>query len=149
MTAKTSQEPGYAEFEAAWDEFFVTVRRARGRAAAEPGALTSSQFHLLDALERGTASRVSDLAEAAGITPPTATRMLDLLERQCVIERSRRSDDRRVVSVTLTDVGRERVRAHRRRVAVRRKLVFEALTADERRQGARLLQRLAAVMDDL
>jgi DNA-binding MarR family transcriptional regulator len=139
----------YEQFEFAWDEFMVSVRRARGRAASAPGGLTSSQFHLLDALDRGTARTVGELAEAAGVTPPTATRMLDVLEREGVVERGRDEADRRVVAITLTPAGRKRVRARRSLIAKRRRMVFDALTAEERRRGAQLLHRLAEVMDHL
>jgi DNA-binding MarR family transcriptional regulator len=136
------------DFAEAWDEFFGAVRRARGRAATAPGGLTLSQFQLLDALDRGAARTAGELAVAAPVTPPTASRMLDLLEREGIIERSRDEADRRVVSISLTEEGRRRVKLRRSKIAKRRKMVFEALSAEERRRGAELLRRLAEAIDE-
>ena len=51
--------------------------------------------------------------------------------------------DRRVVHVVLTDDGRARVLAERARGEARRAEIFASLSAGERREAARLLERLA------
>ena len=146
--SKKAPDPELAAFAEAWDQFFAAVRRARGRAATAPGGLTLSQFQLLDALDRGTARTPGELAEAAAVTAPTATRMLDLLERDAIIERRRDDADRRVVSISLTPEGSRRVKLRRTKIAQRRKKVFEALSPDERSRGAELLRHLADVIDE-
>ena len=94
-----------AEFDAAWTEFFGAIRRARGRATreVEREGLSLAQFGLLFSfveLERGDVLPVGALAEAAGIAQPTATRMLDGLERQGIVERRPSTADRRSVRLS-------------------------------------------------
>ena len=59
------------DFEAAWDDFFAAIRRARGRAAAREreGELTLSQHHLLTALHHEPRLPVGEVAMAAGVAP--------------------------------------------------------------------------------
>lgn len=139
-----------AAFADALGEFMRAVRRARGRAAARQGELSLSQFHVLDALgAAGGPLPVSEVAVAAGIASPTATRMLGALEAEGLVRRARSEEDRRVVRVALTPAGSERLAAKRREVTAWRRRVFASLTPAEREQAARLLDRLAAAVEDL
>src|SRR3954449_1942286 len=128
------------------------VRRARGRliARGERDSLSLSQYQLLDPLERAAEPLpVGEVAVAAGISAPTATRMLDNLEREGLVVRERREGDRRLVHVCLTADGRRAIKAKRDRMAVKRQQVFESLPRAERAQAARVLARLAAAVDEL
>src|SRR3954469_5823691 len=76
-----------AAFAAALDDFRRASARARGRLASE-GDLTLSQYHLLEPLLSADAPLgVGELACAAGVSAPTATRMLAGLEREALVER--------------------------------------------------------------
>jgi len=141
-------------FADAFGEFMRATRRARGRVADEPageGDLTLSQFQLLDALlDAAGPLTVRDVAVSAGVASPTATRMLTGLERDGLISRQRpEAGDQRCVLIHLTDEGRTRVEAKRERVATWRRDLFDSLMPSERRQAARLLDQLAAAVDDL
>jgi DNA-binding MarR family transcriptional regulator len=59
------------------------------------------------------------------------------------------SADRRVVHVSLTEEGRARVLAKRARGEARRAEIFASLSPGERREAARLLERLAAAIEGL
>ncbi len=99
-------EPGPEEaFLDAFDALAQAVRRARGASGGE-APLTLSQYGLLQALSGRPAARVRDLACEAGIAPSTATRILDALERRAIVRRTRSAEDRRGVTVSLTDAGR-------------------------------------------
>ena len=75
------------EFTASWERFFRTTRRIRARAnRAHLDGLSLAQFQLLKPLA-GEAQPVGGLAESAGVAPPTATRMLDGLARDGLVER--------------------------------------------------------------
>jgi MarR family transcriptional regulator, organic hydroperoxide resistance regulator len=138
------------DFTAAWGDFLAALRRSRARQSNDPTApLTLSQYHLIAALESSPSLPVGRLAEAAGVSSPTATRMLDGLERDGLIERSPSEQDRRSVSVSLTEAGREAQRAERRRLERKRRALAEQLTPAERRQANALLRRLAALIDEL
>ena len=138
-------------FSVAWDAFFGAIRRARGRFAREAagGELTLPQYQLVAALREKPQRPVGELAEAAGIAPPTATRMLDGLERAGIIRRKPSSEDRRVVTVQLTPKGSRVLARKRKRVEERRRALYDSLTPAEREQAESLLHRLAALMDEL
>jgi DNA-binding MarR family transcriptional regulator len=138
-------------FNDALDAFMLAIRRARGRFIAESrGEVSLSQFQLLDPLDRADHTLpVGELACAGGIAPPTATRMLDLLERDGYIVRERVDGDRRLVQVRITAQGRRAVKAKRDRMRAKRAEVFESLPAAERKQAARVLSRLADAVEEL
>lgn len=141
---------GFADFAAAWDDLSRVVRQARGRARPAPGAgLTVSQFHLVDALVTDGKLKISEMAEAAGITSPTASRMIVTLERQGIVRRQRAEGDARVVEIQLTPEGRRAVAATRERLRTAQHTVYENLSAAERRQASVLLSRLADAIDQL
>ena len=147
-----SRSDAFDEFAAAWDQMSRVVRRARGRASATPrNGLTVSQFHLLDtlSLEADAALHITEVAEAAGVTCPTATRMLNTLEREGIVRRQRARGDARVVVVRLTVDGRRAVAATRERLRTAQRTVYENLTAAEQRQASVLLSRLSEAIDEL
>jgi MarR family transcriptional regulator, organic hydroperoxide resistance regulator len=133
-------------------EFMRAVRRAQGRfvAEGEDAEVSLSQWQLLDPLDRADRPLpVGEVAIQGGVAPPTATRVLDGLERDGLVVRERREEDRRLVHVRITDQGRRAVKAKRARAAVRRAEVFASLSAAERKQAARVLSSLAEAMDKL
>jgi MarR family transcriptional regulator, organic hydroperoxide resistance regulator len=146
------QPPSAAEtaaFDAAWDEFFGAIRRARSRFVREAGGLTLPQYHLLTALAERSPRTVGELAEHAAIAPPTATRMLDGLERAGMVERRQSAADRRAVEIELTSEGKRVVGRKRARIAAKRRALFESLAPGEREQAERLLLRLGDLIDEL
>lgn len=139
------------EFADAWEAFFRAVRRMRSQGTRPTQGcegLTFPQFQLLDPLCAGP-GKVSSLAGLAGVSAPTATRMLDGLEKQGLVERHASDEDRRCVLIALTEEGRRAVDAKRRDVRAMRRKVAAQLTEEERAQATALLQRLADAMEDL
>jgi DNA-binding MarR family transcriptional regulator len=94
-------------------------------------------------------ARVSDLAAGAGVTPSTATRILDALERRGIVSRTRPPEDRRAVAITLTDTGRDVLSFHHRWVRERQRSFYARLPGVERELAPDLLVRLAALIDEL
>jgi MarR family transcriptional regulator, organic hydroperoxide resistance regulator len=135
-------------FSTALLEFLRATRRVRGR-LGDSDELSLSQYHLLEPLIEGERLAICELALAAGVSAPTATRMLTGLERAGLVERVPCDADRRVVHVVLTDEGRDRVLAARARGEQRRAELFASLSAGERREAVRLLERLAEAVDGL
>lgn len=142
-------DAGGEQFVDAFDALGQAVRRARGTGGDDRARLTISQYTLLRALADREHARVSDLAGQAAVTPSTATRILDALERRAIVHRARTTHDRRGVTVTLTDAGREAL--HRQDAWMRgRQLAFyAALPAHERELAPDLLLRLSALIDEL
>jgi DNA-binding MarR family transcriptional regulator len=135
-------------FSTALLEFLRATRRMRGR-LGDSDELSLSQYQLLEPLIGGERLATCELALAAGVSAPTATRMLTGLERAGLIDRVPCDADRRVVHVVLTGDGRDRVRAARARGEARRAEIFASLSAGERREAARLLERLADAVEGL
>jgi DNA-binding MarR family transcriptional regulator len=131
-----------------FDAFAQAVRRARGGTARD-GGLTLSQYGLLQTLSGRDAARVRDLADEAGVAPSTATRILDALERRAIVRRTRAPDDRRGVSVSLTDEGRAALDSQDEWMRACQRAFFEGLPAVERELAPDLLVRLAALIDEL
>jgi DNA-binding MarR family transcriptional regulator len=138
------------EFLGAFDAFAQAVRRARGTPqGGRDGALTLSQYGMLQSLTEREQARVSDLAAEAGIAASTATRILDALERRAIVTRRRSPEDRRGVTVTLTDFGREALRAQDAWMRERQRAFFQSLPQPEQELAPDLIVRLAALIDEL
>jgi DNA-binding MarR family transcriptional regulator len=135
-------------FSAAWESFFRTTRRLRARAGRLPGEAHMSlpQYHLLEPLREGGELPVGELAEAAGVAAPTATRMLDSLARDGYVVRRHSELDRRSVLVSLTAEGDEAVETAHRHVEAWRRRVLERLDPEEREQAAIIMERLSQVL---
>ena len=135
-------------FLAAFDALAQAVRRARGETVAD-GGLTLSQYGLLQGLSgRGTA-RMRDLADAAGVAPSTATRILDALERRKIVRRTRSREDRRSVTISLTSRGRRALENRDAWMRGRQQAFYASLPGVERELAPDLLLRLAALIDEL
>jgi DNA-binding MarR family transcriptional regulator len=138
------------DFVAAFDALVQAVRRARG-APVQAGdrSLTLSQYALLRGLADRTEARVYELATEASITAPTATRILDALERRGIVRRNRATDDRRAVTVTLTTSGRDQLSSQDEWMRARTRAFHAKLPPHEREFAPDLLVRLAALIDEL
>lgn len=149
-TATATAEDAVAEFLDAFEAFARAVRRARGvRTTALGDSLTLSQYALLQGLAERPDARVQELARSAGITAPTATRILDALERRGVVSRTRASDDRRGVTVVLTPDGRELLDCWNDWIRGRELEFYAAMPAHERELAPDLLLRLATLIDEI
>jgi DNA-binding MarR family transcriptional regulator len=145
-----SPPAGAEDFLVAFETLAQAVRRARGAVAHDaPGRLTLSQYSLLLPLSGSDTARVSDLAAGAGIAPSTASRILDALERRAIVRRTRSVEDRRGVTVTLTDHGRASLDQQHEWMRGRQLQFFDGLPGEERQLVADLLGRLAALIDEL
>ncbi len=136
-------------FACAWDEFVLAIRRSQARGQTAPGELTLAQYYLLSSLAATDALSISELAGAAGVAAPTATRLVDGLERAGLLRRDRSTADRRAVHVSLTKRGRAQLERRRRQLAARRRALYERLEPGERDQSERLLHHLAELICQL
>jgi DNA-binding MarR family transcriptional regulator len=142
--------PGVDEFLISFDALAQAVRRSRGtQAQSRDDALTLSQYALLQALASRETARVQELASEAGVTPSTATRILDALERRAIVSRRRLDEDRRGVTVSLTTQGREALNGQDAWLRGRQRAFYAGLPATEQELAPDLLVRLAALIDEL
>jgi DNA-binding MarR family transcriptional regulator len=148
-TPRAHEQDPAASFARAWEEFVLALRRSQARGQGAPGELTLAQYFLLAPLRGGEARPISQLAEAAGIAAPTATRLVDGLERCGVLRRERSTVDRRAVLVALTPEGRRRLKRRERELDTRRRRLYERLDPREREQSEHLLRHLAELIGEL
>ncbi len=74
--------------------------------AERVGGLTGPQLWAMKVLAEGSPVRVSDLAQRMYLHPSTVVGILDRLESRGLATRTRSTEDRRVVTVSLTEEGR-------------------------------------------
>jgi DNA-binding MarR family transcriptional regulator len=111
--------------------------------------LTLSQYFVMDALA-DVALTVTEVARAAQVAVPTATRSLRALERRGFVDRTRDDDDdRRLVTVALTPAGRAVLDEKRSWVEVRQQEIFEGLSPAQRRTVTGALTAIAHNIDEL
>lgn len=76
------------------------------------GDLSIQEMHLIEKLGPDKELRMSQVAEALGVTLGTMTVAADRLDKKGYVVRQRLDDDRRVVKLRLTDKGREAFHSH-------------------------------------
>ena len=140
---------GAGDFLDAFESLTLAIRRARGATQDTDDALSISQYTLIRALAGRETARVSELAGDAEITPSTATRILDVLERRMMVRRTRTQPDRRGVTVSLTEAGRAALTRQDAWMRGRQREFYESLPSGEREHAARLLVRLVGLIDEL
>jgi DNA-binding MarR family transcriptional regulator len=149
-TQTTPRTEVHERFGDALEELIRSVLRASGRGV--PGGeteLTLSQYFVMDAMA-GEALTVSEVARAARVAVPTATRALRALETRGFVDRERNDDeDRRLVTVALTASGRVVLDEKRAWVHMRQSEIFESLTAHERATISGALSAIARSIDEL
>jgi len=137
-------------FSDALHDFFRASRRARGRAARQPSpdGLSLAQYHLLEPLVDGPLTN-TQLAELAGVSSPTATRMVDAMTARGLVSRVEDPADRRAVVISLTPDGRRAVSRKLREYDEVRHRIADAFSPAEQVVAADLLRRLAVVIEEL
>ncbi|NYH85085.1 MarR family winged helix-turn-helix transcriptional regulator [Actinopolymorpha cephalotaxi] len=104
----------------------ITASRAlvavAARSVADLGDVTLPQYRALVVLAGRGPQRGVDLAAELGVTPSTATRLIDRLVKADLVDRQPLSGDRRAVEVTLKPAGKRYVAkvTRRRREEIRR-----------------------------
>jgi len=111
-----------AEFVKSWTKL-TKDWNARMEAELAP-QLTAGQLEVLELLQAHEPMKPSDLLPHLETTPAAITTLLDRMERAGLVERNRDEDDRRIVWVTMTELGRSEVE---RGVAVRGAIVSQSL----------------------
>ncbi len=85
----------------------TTYVETRLAARFEALDLSFTQWIALKVVHEGVVTNAGELARELGITTGATTRLLDTLEEHGLLVRDRASTDRRVVSLALTDAGRD------------------------------------------
>ncbi len=83
----------------------------RSRKVEHETGLTGSQLWVVKMLDGASPMKVSELARRMYLHPATMVGVLDRLEAKGLVQRTRSSDDRRVVHIFITDQGRELIQS--------------------------------------
>ena len=101
----------------------------------------------LDLLSRRDERPMKELAARLRVEPSTATRAVQRLENDGLVERFTSPDDGRVVLVRITDEGRRRHEAVATRRSIAMMHILSEFDPDERAQLADLMDRLISSID--
>ncbi|WP_028217401.1 MarR family winged helix-turn-helix transcriptional regulator [Paraburkholderia oxyphila] len=107
--------------------------------------ITGAQVGILLAMQHGVASTPIELSKRLSVDTGLMTRMLDKLERQGLLERTRSTDDRRVVNLAMTQKGRQIAAEMQAIAAVVLDAKWKKFTKAEFEELDRLLQKFIGV----
>ena len=115
------------------------------RVEDKASGLSGPRLSALSVLVFGGPLPMSALAAAEQVQPPTVSRLVRDLERDGLVERVRDADDRRVLKVRATPLGRRLMEEGRRRRVARLAAALAELPGADRR----LLARSAELLEQL
>ncbi|MDT0327131.1 MarR family winged helix-turn-helix transcriptional regulator [Nocardiopsis lambiniae] len=139
------------EFQRAWTELINAAIHARSRGGhGHRGAedLTLTQALLMEAVRGMNGPSVGAVAHVVGVSSPSATRMIQQLERKGMMARRRSERDERSTVVTITEEGERTLALHRRDMEAKQRRVFEAIRPSLRPVVLELLRDLRDAIDD-
>jgi len=99
------------------------------------------QLHLLATLQDRGAMTVSELAGMLGVSLPSASSIVDRLDDRGYVTRSRAETDRRVVTVQMTEKGRQIVEEF---IGLKREQMLRLMAAMSDEELAHFVQGMAA-----
>jgi DNA-binding MarR family transcriptional regulator len=108
----------------------------------------SREFVVLDALARQDAGSQHDLAHRLGINRTVMVKLLDRLQANGQVARTRNPANRRTYRLSLTEDGRKALQVMREAVADRDDQLIAPLSGPERRRLRQLLTRLLPEPDE-
>ncbi len=125
-------------------EVYDVVMMAEMESSPE-GLIKDMTFHELHTIENigdNPGATMTDLARLAGITTSSMTTMIDKLTRRGLVKRRRKNSDRRVVVVTLTELGKKAYTEHGQVHAKVGQEILALLNDDERRVVLSLYEKI-------
>jgi len=140
-----------------WEEahlpLLLSVVRSRMRQVLlhhlAPHGLTTQQFQVLAVLEAKPGICHKNLAGAIGMDKPTATRLLQTLQKKAWVQIQADPEHGRRLQITLTPEGAELVRSMAPLRVTFRKALEEGMDASERQQLRDLLHKVYLNLDRL
>jgi DNA-binding MarR family transcriptional regulator len=105
-------------------------------------SISGPQLHLLNLLEINGELRMSDLSDELGISQSGATSLANRMIKENYVTRVRSNEDRRVVTLKITDDGREFLEHFSKSRDVAIEKFFGKLSADDKAEMARLCRKM-------
>ena len=108
--------------------------------------ITSAQMIMLVSIHDHVQCKLKTLAKERGISPPTATGLIDRLVRSGYVKRGADPEDRRVVIVSLTKKGEGAVQDFLHTVRARWKKILIHLTPKEQNQYLSIIKKIVNIL---
>ena len=108
--------------------------------------LSRTEFIALFLINKVGECTMSSLAEGVSVPMSTATGIVDRLVRHGYVSRGRSEEDRRVVTVSLTQKGLEFIQRYNNQLQKFLEKVISSLTAEETGQLMHLLHKIYAIL---
>lgn len=118
-----------------------------GRKLASAAGLTAVQFRVLQIVSESATMTPKDISKQMGVSQATITSLIDKLEKQGMVCRTKSEADRRQINITLTPRGVETVDTAPDALQQRYVRQFESLQEWEQAQLISSLERIAAMLD--
>jgi DNA-binding MarR family transcriptional regulator len=118
------------------------------RATAELGTLSPVQLRALTALRKFGEANLGQLSEEMGVTVSTTSRLVDRLVAADWVHRGPSPNNRREISLTLSDPGKRLLRRFDERRVILLRECLHRIPADRRRAVLSALAELTGVADD-
>ncbi len=110
--------------------------------------LNYQELHVLEKIFKQKESKTLDISKQMAISPSTLIGILDHLEKAGLIRRERQQQDKRVVMVTATEKGNEKVEMHMAEDRLFLQNLLSALSDEEKEQFTQLLDKLTGSIED-
>ena len=124
----------------------VFVRKVHAGTLQHMSLTPAQLFVLMLILEKGPC-RITDISRELAISAPTATGIIDRLERDGYVKRRQDTDDRRAVNVLLTKKGERFIHQSHKRKFERFRRILQVLSSVEQKQYLKILQKLVRGID--
>lgn len=124
-----------------------SVRTAGEGDEALHRVLSVDQLHVVLAAREHGEVTVSQLAELSGVSPPSASAMVDRLVEKGFLEREQSKEDRRKVIIRLSPEAKERVEKAEESILQVFVDLVEEIGPETARQWVEVLERVRDVMD--
>jgi DNA-binding MarR family transcriptional regulator len=121
----------------------------RLEAALQPLGVTTTQFRILAALARGDKRSSAELSRMFGVKPQTMIKQIVSLEGSGLIERNLAKGSKRVLEVSMTEAGRQALRACDKAATAVEAAIFSSFAPGQLETYRALMETLLAGMHDI
>jgi DNA-binding MarR family transcriptional regulator len=112
------------------------------------GELSVSQMHMIRLVRKHGTLAMSELADLLGVSPPSASTMVDRLVDKGVLSREHSTEDRRKVVVRISPEAVKKIESVETSVLQLFEKLVEKLGPETTQQWCRVLKRINAVLSD-
>ena len=121
----------------------------RLEAALQPLGITAAQFRILATLVHGEKRSSAELSRMFGVKPQTMIKQIAILETNGMIERNLAKGNKRVLEVSLTEAGRNKLRACEKAAAAVEEDIFAAFEPGDLDEYRALMMKLLAKLSSI